>query len=144
MKILNCIILKENFASSVFLSKEVTKKRLVLLSESLHFIHRAILSTAEVQHICFSIFFSLLSSSREILSSSQELNGHQTIMWLINLSDSTARNQEYFMLSAATSSKSMCMSEETDLKSSQERTEIPLWMFMKHIHIIGFSSITFH
>lgn len=54
----NCIALNKNFVSSVFLSKEV-KKRLVLLSENLCWIHRAILSTDEVQHICLSIFFSL-------------------------------------------------------------------------------------
>lgn len=64
-------------------------------------------------------------------------------MWLINLSDSTEGNQECFTLSAATSSKSMCISEETDLESSQEITEISLWIGMKHIHIIGFLLLHF-
>lgn len=55
-------------------------------------------------------------------------------MWLINLSDSTERNQEGFTFSTATSSKSMCMSE----KAAQGRTGTPVWIHVKHEHIVGF------
>lgn len=58
VKSLNCIALNEIFASSVFFSNEVTKKKKIGLAVSTpEFQHRAILSTTEVQHICLSFFF---------------------------------------------------------------------------------------
>lgn len=90
---LNCIALKkkkkEKVASSVLLSKEVTKKKkdwfCCQKTSAFHIQSNPEHSCCPAHLSSFFLFFLFFPCSRERLSSSQELNGHQTIMWFISL-----------------------------------------------------------